>query len=69
MAKGIGQTQEPMKIEKPYYTWREVMDLLGVKEGKAREVTKELNDELAEKGYHPYPPGKVSKKYFHERFY
>ena len=69
MTRGARYQQEPVKVERPYYTWRDVMDLLGVKEGKARSVIKELNEELAGQGYHTYPAGKVSKKYFHERFY
>lgn len=51
-----------------YYTAQEVMDLLGVSRAKAYKVVKELNEELAEKGY-IVTAGKVPKKFLAERLY
>ena len=46
----------------------EVMELLQVSESKAYNVIKQLNTELKEKGYITIA-GKVSRKYFNEKFY
>ncbi len=51
-----------------YYTVKDVMIILGCKQTKAQDVIRQLNDELEQKGYMRYPKGKVSKKYFNERF-
>lgn len=51
-----------------YYTVADVMKILGVKRTKAQDVIRELNDELEKKGYHKWPRGRISKKYFNERF-
>ena len=51
-----------------YYTVADVMQILGCKRTKAQDVVRKLNDETEEKGYMRYPKGKVSKKYFNERF-
>lgn len=54
--------------EKTYYTVDEVKTLMGVAETKAYNIIKQLNKELEDKGYITVR-GKVSKKYFNERFY
>lgn len=51
-----------------YYTAQEVMEILGVSRAKAYRVVKELNEELAAKGY-IVTAGKVSKKFLAERLY
>ena len=51
-----------------YYTVQDVMEILGCKQTKAQDVIRELNDEMVEKGYKRYPKGKVSRKYFNERY-
>lgn len=51
-----------------YYTVDDVMVILGCKRTKAQDVIRELNDELVEKGYRKWPKGKISKKYFNERY-
>lgn len=51
-----------------YYTVKDVMQILGCKETKAQDIIRQLNDEMEAKGYMRYPKGKVSKKYFNERF-
>lgn len=51
-----------------YYTAQEVMELLGVSRAKAYKLVKELNDELAAKGY-IVTAGKIPKKFLAERLY
>ena len=51
-----------------YYTVQDVMNILGCKQTKAQEINRNLNDEMVEQGYMRYPKGKVSRKYFNERF-
>lgn len=46
----------------------EVMELLGVKQAKAYQIIRLLNSELSKKGF-LIVSGKVSRKYFFERFY
>ncbi|ALO79841.1 hypothetical protein XO28_0030 [Bacillus phage phi4J1] len=48
------------------YRCEHVMDLFSVKETKAREIIKQLNNELKEKGYITVA-GRVPIEYFHER--
>ena len=47
---------------------KDIMKTLSVSESKAYSVVRELNKELTDKGYMVIP-GKVSRKYFEERFY
>ena len=47
---------------------KDIMKTLGVSESKAYSVVRNLNKELTGKGYMVIP-GKVSRKYFEERFY
>ncbi|MBD5474875.1 MAG: helix-turn-helix domain-containing protein [Lachnospiraceae bacterium] len=51
-----------------YYTAQEVMELLGVSRAKAYKLVKELNEELAAKGY-IVTAGKIPKKFLAERLY
>lgn len=51
-----------------YYTAEEIAGLLGVSRGHAYKLVKELNNQLADKGY-IVVAGKVSKKYFDEKYY
>ena len=44
------------------------LNTLSVSESKAYSVVRQLNKELSDKGYMVIP-GRVSKKYFEERFY
>ena len=51
-----------------YYTANEVMEMLGVSRGHAYKIVKQLNAELADKGF-IVVAGRVPKKYFAEHFY
>lgn len=54
--------------QKLYYTANEVMEMLGISRGHAYKIVKQLNDELASKGF-IVVAGRVPKKYFAEHFY
>lgn len=56
------------KVTIGYYTVDNVMVLLGCQRTKAQDVIRKLNDELVEQGYMRWPRGRISKKYFNERF-
>lgn len=49
-----------------FITAKEAASVMGVSEGKAYGIIKELNEQLKEKGYIVIP-GKVSRAYFEER--
>lgn len=51
-----------------YLTAPEVAEMLGVSRGHAYKIVKQLNEELAGRGYIVIA-GKVPKKYFAEHFY
>lgn len=51
-----------------FYTVKDVMDILGVKEAKAYREIRKLNEELAAEGYITVA-GKIPVKRFNERFY
>ena len=53
---------------KQFYTARDVMKILQVKEAKAYKIIWKLNEELEQKGYIVIA-GKVYKKYFDEKVY
>lgn len=53
--------------DKRFYTVTDVMDLLSVKETKAYEIIKDLNDELKEQKYYVVK-ARVPRKYFDKRF-
>ena len=49
-----------------YVKAKEIVELMGVSEGKAYKIIRQLNDELKAAGY---LTGRVSRKYFEERIY
>ncbi len=51
-----------------FYTAKEVQEMLGVSRGKAYQVVRKLNEELAEMGF-VVVAGKVPRKFFDEHFY
>lgn len=56
------------EVTSAYYSVKDVMVILGCKQTKAQDVIRQLNDEMVSQGYMRYPKGKVSRKYFNERF-
>ena len=57
-----------MVENRTFITVREISKMLCVSESKAYSIVRDLNKELEEKGY-LIIPGRVSRKYFEERFY
>ena len=53
---------------KTFISVKEMMTALSDSESKAYSIARQLNKELAEQGYLVIP-GRVSRKYFEERFY
>lgn len=53
---------------KQFYTVKDVMRILQVKEAKAYKIIRELNEELEQRGY-IVVSGKVLKRYFDEKVY
>ena len=51
-----------------FITVKEIGEVLGVSESKSYGIVRDLNKELADKGYMVIP-GRISRKYFEERFY
>lgn len=51
-----------------FYTVNDVMQMLGVKQTKAYEIIRRMNDELEEMGKLTIT-GKVNKKYFDKKIY
>ena len=51
-----------------FITAKEIMTVLDVSQTKAYSIARKLNKELSDKGYMVIP-GRVSRKYFEERFY
>lgn len=51
---------------KSFYSVREVMEVLGIKEAKAYQIIRKLNAELDGKGYLTVQ-GKINRRYFEER--
>lgn len=58
--------QEVKEIQ--FYTVNDVMQMLGVKQTKAYEIIRRMNDELEEMGKLTIN-GKANKKYFDEKIY
>lgn len=46
----------------------DVMQILGISKSAAYKIMRQMNDELMKKGY-AVIRGKISRKYFEERFY
>lgn len=61
-------SKEEIKMENLYYTAQEIAEMLGVSRGHAYKIIKQLNAELADRGY-IIIAGKISKKYFAEHYY
>lgn len=57
-----------MKTESYFYTAKEIADILRVSLSEAYRRIEQLNAELSAKGY-MVARGKVSRKYFDERYY
>lgn len=57
-----------MAQESLYYTANEVMEMLGISRGHAYKIVKQLNEELANKGFIVIA-GRVPKKFFAEHYY
>lgn len=51
-----------------FITVKEIGEVFGVSESKSYGIVRDLNKELADKGYMVIP-GRVSRKYFEECFY
>ena len=51
-----------------FITVKEICQVLSVSESKSYAIVRDLNKELSDKGYMVIP-GRVSRKYFEERFY
>lgn len=62
------ETVVQSEVTSAYYSVKDVMVILGCKQTKAQDVIRQLNNEMVSQGYMRYPKGKVSKKYFNERF-
>lgn len=69
-------TQQKQKIrkrenemnERVYYSAAEIAQMLGVSMGKAYKILREMNQELAAKGYLTIA-GKIPVEYFKEKWY
>lgn len=66
---GAGNSALKKQPDNSFYSVSDVMVILGCKNSKASQVIRDLNEELKNKGYFAFPQGKVSKKYFNEKFY
>ena len=55
-------------MNKQYVTADELVETLGVSEGKAYQIIRQLNDELAAEGFIKIA-GKCPRKYFEKRYY
>lgn len=54
--------------EKMYYTAQEIAQMLGISQGKAYKILREMNAQLKNKGYLTIP-GKIPTEYFREKWY
>ena len=62
------QKERRQRMERQFIGAKEVAEILGVSDGKAYSVIRELNKELKERGYITVS-GKVSRIFFQERVY
>ena len=60
--------EEGSDTMKPFLDYKEMMESLACSRAVAYKIIRELNDELKAKGF-IIIPGKVSRKYFNERYY
>lgn len=51
-----------------YYSAIDIAGMLGVSRGQAYKIIKALNEELSKKGY-LVVSGKISRRYFSDRYY
>ena len=51
-----------------FYSVEDVMHILGISKSAAYKIMRQMNDELKKKGFVIFR-GKVSRRYFEERFY
>ena len=51
-----------------YYSAMDVASMIGVSRGQAYKIIKALNEELSKKGY-LVVSGKISRRYFSDRYY
>ena len=51
-----------------YYSAMDIAGMLGVSRGQAYKIIKVLNEELSKKGY-LVVSGKISRRYFSDRYY
>lgn len=61
----------PMKtirLQPTFYNVDDVMKLMGVSRRTAQETIRKLRSELDGKGYYLPARGRISKKYFHEKY-
>lgn len=56
-----------MRADAIFYNRDDIADILGYERAKAYKIIRELNAELEAQGY-LIRPGKISRKYFDERF-
>lgn len=54
--------------EKLYYSAADIADMLGVSTGKAYKILREMNKDLADRGFLTIA-GKIPVEYFKERWY
>ncbi len=57
-----------MGAEKMYYSATEVAAMLGISRGKAYNILRDMNNDLAKKGYLTIA-GKIPVEYFREKWY
>ena len=62
------QKERRQRMERQFIGAKEVAEILGVSEGKAYSVIRDLNKELKERGFITVA-GKVSRVFFQERVY
>ena len=62
------QKERRQRVERQFIGAKEVAEILGVSEGKAYSVIRDLNKELKERGFITVA-GKVSRVFFQERVY
>lgn len=55
-------------MNKKFLKVEDVMQILGISKSAAYKIMRQMNDELVKKGY-AVIRGKISRKYFEERFY
>ena len=57
-----------MEDKRLFYDADDIAGMLGISKASSYKLIKRMNEELAEKGFFCIP-GKISKIYFHEKWY